>query len=173
MVNALSVGKTGDSYKDSVYIYTCIYIIVTVTWSEVPDHVKLTGTDHQIKRDAERRVWSSDPRLSTWLDPAMHIFRFIPFSIPFRFPFRVLVTPYQEEPIWCREWLSKWHLIHLWYRGLTFEVFTWMNESHGMTPQLIQRPCFFPMYLHSWVNLMEWHLKWCRGLTFEVLTCMF
>ena len=25
---------------------------MTVTWSEVPDHVKLTGTDHQIKRDA-------------------------------------------------------------------------------------------------------------------------
>ena len=24
---------------------------------------------------------------------AMHISRFIPFSIPFRFPFRVLVTP--------------------------------------------------------------------------------
>ena len=42
-----------------------IYIIITVTWSEVPDHVKLTSTDHQIKRDAERRVWSSDPRLST------------------------------------------------------------------------------------------------------------
>ena len=42
-----------------------IYIIITVTWSEVPDHLKLTGTDHQIKRDAECRVWSSDPRLST------------------------------------------------------------------------------------------------------------
>ena len=128
----LSVGTTGDSYKDSVYVL----------------------------------------RNYTY-NMSLHIFRFIPFSIPFRFPFRVLVTPYQEEPIWCREWLSKWHLIYLWYRGLTFEVFTWMNESHGMTPQLIQRPCFFLRYLHSWVNLMEWHLKWCRGLTFEVLTCMF
>ena len=46
-----------------------IYIIITVTWSEVPDHVKLKGTDHQIKRDTERRVWSSDPRLSTRRDP--------------------------------------------------------------------------------------------------------
>ena len=33
----------------------------------MPYHVKLTGTDHQIKRDAGRRVWSSDPRLSTRL----------------------------------------------------------------------------------------------------------
>ena len=31
-----------------------------VTWSEVPDHDKLTGTDHQIKRDAEQvnETWS-------------------------------------------------------------------------------------------------------------------
>ena len=30
----------------------------------MPDHVKLTGTDHQIKWDVERRVLSSDPRLA-------------------------------------------------------------------------------------------------------------
>ena len=50
-----------------------IYIIITVTWSEVPVYIKLTGTDHQIKRDAERRVWSSDPRLSTRRDPTFRI----------------------------------------------------------------------------------------------------
>ena len=33
-----------------------IYNIITVTSSEVPDHVKLTGTDHQIKQDTERGV---------------------------------------------------------------------------------------------------------------------
>ena len=54
----------------SIYIYI---IIITVAWSEVPDHVKLTGTDHQIKRDAERRVWSSDPLLSTRRDPPFRI----------------------------------------------------------------------------------------------------
>ena len=39
---------------------------------------KLTDTDHQIKLDAERQVWSSDPRLSTRCDPALsliHIWR--------------------------------------------------------------------------------------------------
>ena len=50
-----------------------IYIIITVNWSEVPDHVKSTGMDHQINRDAERRVWSSDPRLSTRRDPIFRI----------------------------------------------------------------------------------------------------
>ena len=34
----------------------------------MPDQVKLTGLDHHIKRDAERQVWSSDPRLSTRRD---------------------------------------------------------------------------------------------------------
>ena len=31
-------------------------LFITVTWFEVPDHVKLTDMDHQIKRDAEHRV---------------------------------------------------------------------------------------------------------------------
>ena len=31
---------------------------------------------------------------------ALDIFRFIPFSIPFRFPFRVLVTP-DKETLLC------------------------------------------------------------------------
>ena len=49
--STLSVGKTGDSYKDSEYV------------------------------------------LRNYTYMSLHIFRFIPFSIPFRFPFRVLVTP--------------------------------------------------------------------------------
>ena len=32
------------------------FIIITVTWSEVPDHVKLTGMDHQIKRDDDKSI---------------------------------------------------------------------------------------------------------------------
>ena len=60
----------GDCIRNPV-IY--IYISITVTWSEVPDHVKLTGTDHQIKRDAPHLVWSSDPRLSTRSDAALWI----------------------------------------------------------------------------------------------------
>ena len=31
----------------------CMYVIIMVTWSEVTDHVKLTGTDHHIKFDLE------------------------------------------------------------------------------------------------------------------------
>ena len=52
--------------------FRSIYII-TVTWFEVSDQVKLTGTDHQIKRDTGRRDWSWDPRLSTRCDPAFRI----------------------------------------------------------------------------------------------------
>ena len=37
------------------FLKVLINIIITVTWSEVSDHVKLTGTDHQIKRDAEQK----------------------------------------------------------------------------------------------------------------------
>ena len=39
-----------------------IYIIITVTWSELPEHVKLTGTDHQIASSLNY----IDPSLSTW-----------------------------------------------------------------------------------------------------------
>ena len=60
-----------DTLQGMWYIY--ISIIITVTWSEVLDHIKLTGMDHQIKWDAEPRVWSSDPRLSTRHDPALRI----------------------------------------------------------------------------------------------------
>ena len=42
---------------------------------------------------------------------AMHIIRFIPFSIPFRFTFRVLVTPYIQS---CMFYLAKfgYNLLH-------------------------------------------------------------
>ena len=33
---------------------------------------------------------------------ALHIFRFIPFSIPFRFPFRVLIPPGSRDTEWSR-----------------------------------------------------------------------
>ena len=59
--------------RHMIYKYIYISIIITVTWSEVPDHIKLTGMVHQIKWDAECRVWSSDPRLSTRRDPALRI----------------------------------------------------------------------------------------------------
>ena len=55
------------------YMYISVYIIITVTWSEVPDHVKLTGTDHQIKWDAQRWVWSSDLGLSSRSDLVFQI----------------------------------------------------------------------------------------------------
>ena len=45
-----------------------MYIILSVTWFEVLDHVKLTGMDHQIKQDMKHQVWSSDPRLSAKRD---------------------------------------------------------------------------------------------------------
>ena len=34
------------------------YIFITVPWSEVPDHVSLTGADHQIKRASVNLTWS-------------------------------------------------------------------------------------------------------------------
>ena len=49
------------------------FIIITVTWSEEPYHVSLTGADHQIKLDASRLVWSDDPRLSTRRDTTLRI----------------------------------------------------------------------------------------------------
>ena len=60
-------------YQLNIKTTQYIHIVITVAWSEVPDHVKLTGSDHQIKREAERRVWSSDPHLSTRRDPALQI----------------------------------------------------------------------------------------------------
>ena len=43
-----------------IWYYVCIYIIITVTWSEVTDHVKLTGTDHHIKFDLEIHARQQD-----------------------------------------------------------------------------------------------------------------
>ena len=41
-----------------------IYIIITVTWSEEPDYVQLTGVDRQIKWDVKHQIWSDNPPLS-------------------------------------------------------------------------------------------------------------
>ena len=67
-----------DFFKDPIYFCISplsVYItnIITATWSEVLDHIKLTGTDHQIKQDAERRVWSGGPGLVMRCDLALRI----------------------------------------------------------------------------------------------------
>ena len=48
-------------------------IMIKVTLSEVPDHVKLTGMDGLIKRDVERGVPSGDLRLSLRRDSSLRI----------------------------------------------------------------------------------------------------
>lgn len=52
-------GSKVCSIYDTCTYDMCMYIIITVTWSEVTDHVKLAGMDHHIKFDLEIRalVW--------------------------------------------------------------------------------------------------------------------
>ena len=66
---------------------------------------------------------------------ALHIFRFIPFSIPFRFPFRVLETP-------------------LFYAGLNF--------MFGKIPQLHMHNAKSYLKQNSWGK--KWQNDWWKHL---------
>lgn len=52
-----------------VWVDRYMYGFITVTWSEGSDLVELQVTDHQIKRDTKRRVWSYELCLATRRDP--------------------------------------------------------------------------------------------------------